>query len=184
MLNSLVIKLCFWSVFHRSQSIVFSVNVHDSDEISGHLNLLITSDNLSHAVIVNCGPRLDFVVVIVIITTSCQCIVVIVITIARLDLPFWYRLTRVVADKRPLNGCVCTNLLLLFITVTVTARGVYASVTCPSVCLSVCPIFGRSSNSNSLRKLKADICRLQKKKKQYSVIRESGVVTVTSIAAA
>jgi len=26
---------------------------------------------------------------------------------ARLVLPFWYRLTWVVPDKRPLNGCVC-----------------------------------------------------------------------------
>ena len=26
---------------------------------------------------------------------------------SRLDLPFWYRLTRVVLDKGPLNGCVC-----------------------------------------------------------------------------
>jgi len=25
---------------------------------------------------------------------------------SRLGLPFWYRLTRVVLDKRPLNGCV------------------------------------------------------------------------------
>ena len=25
----------------------------------------------------------------------------------RLVLPFWYRLTRVVQDKVPLNGCVC-----------------------------------------------------------------------------
>ena len=28
---------------------------------------------------------------------------------SRLVLPFWYRLTRVVPDKRPLNGCVCIN---------------------------------------------------------------------------
>ena len=26
---------------------------------------------------------------------------------SRLVLPFWYRLTRVVPDKKPLNGCVC-----------------------------------------------------------------------------
>ena len=26
---------------------------------------------------------------------------------SRLVLPFWYQLTRVVPDKRPLNGCVC-----------------------------------------------------------------------------
>jgi len=26
---------------------------------------------------------------------------------SRLVLPFWYRLTRVVLDKEPLNGCVC-----------------------------------------------------------------------------
>jgi len=28
---------------------------------------------------------------------------------SRLVLPFWYRLTRVVLDKGPLNGCVCYN---------------------------------------------------------------------------
>ena len=26
---------------------------------------------------------------------------------SRLVLPFWYRLTRVVPEKEPLNGCVC-----------------------------------------------------------------------------
>ena len=36
---------------------------------------------------------------------------------SRLVLPFWYRLTRVVPDKGPLNGClcVCTAGLLLFL---------------------------------------------------------------------
>jgi len=29
---------------------------------------------------------------------------------SRLVLPFWYRLTRVVPDKGPLNGCVCVFL--------------------------------------------------------------------------
>ena len=28
---------------------------------------------------------------------------------SRLVLPFWYRLTRVVLDKGPLNGCVCES---------------------------------------------------------------------------
>jgi len=28
---------------------------------------------------------------------------------SRLVLPFWYRLTRVVPDKGPLNGCVCVS---------------------------------------------------------------------------
>jgi len=28
---------------------------------------------------------------------------------SRLVLPFWYRLTRIVPEKRPLNGCVCTR---------------------------------------------------------------------------
>jgi len=28
---------------------------------------------------------------------------------SRLVLPFWYRLTRVVPDKGPLNGCVCVT---------------------------------------------------------------------------
>ena len=30
---------------------------------------------------------------------------------SRLVLPFWYRLTRVVLDKEPLNGCVCVCVL-------------------------------------------------------------------------
>ena len=29
---------------------------------------------------------------------------------SRLVLPFWYRLTRVVLEKGPLNGCVCVSL--------------------------------------------------------------------------
>jgi len=28
---------------------------------------------------------------------------------SRLVLPFWYRLTRVVSDKGPLNGCMCAT---------------------------------------------------------------------------
>jgi len=31
---------------------------------------------------------------------------------SRLVLPFWYRLTRVVPDKGPLNGCVCVAMCL------------------------------------------------------------------------
>jgi len=39
---------------------------------------------------------------------------------SRLDLPFWYQLTRVVMDKGPLNGCVCVlqhrwNMLLWYL---------------------------------------------------------------------
>ena len=32
---------------------------------------------------------------------------------SRLVLPFWYRLTRVVPDKGPLNVCVCVNAILM-----------------------------------------------------------------------
>jgi len=32
---------------------------------------------------------------------------------SRLVLPFWYRLTRVVPDKEPLNGCVCVALIII-----------------------------------------------------------------------
>ena len=32
-----------------------------------------------------------------------------------LPLPFWYRLTRVVPDKGPLNGCVCVCVCVLTI---------------------------------------------------------------------
>jgi len=39
---------------------------------------------------------------------------------SRLVVPFWYRLTRVVPDKGPLNGFVC---LFLFVKVTKTSRG-------------------------------------------------------------
>ena len=34
---------------------------------------------------------------------------------SRLVLPFWYRLTRVVLDKGPLNGCVCVLLHYTFV---------------------------------------------------------------------
>ena len=32
---------------------------------------------------------------------------------SRLDLPFWYRLTRVVLEKWPLSGCVCVCVIRL-----------------------------------------------------------------------
>ena len=32
---------------------------------------------------------------------------------SRLVLPFWYRLTRVVLEKGPLNGCVCVCVFVL-----------------------------------------------------------------------
>jgi len=35
-------------------------------------------------------------------------------SISRLVLPFWYRLTCVVPDKGPLNGCVCVCVVVLF----------------------------------------------------------------------
>ena len=37
---------------------------------------------------------------------------------SRLVLPFWYRLTRVVPEKGPLNVCVCVCVLLLQILIT------------------------------------------------------------------
>ena len=33
--------------------------------------------------------------------------------ISQLNLPFWYRLTRVVPEKGPLNGCVCVVVQLV-----------------------------------------------------------------------
>jgi len=33
---------------------------------------------------------------------------------SRSVLPFWYRLTRVVLDKEPLNGCVCAGVCASF----------------------------------------------------------------------
>jgi len=38
------------------------------------------------------------------VTVSC-------ISKIQIGLPFWYRLTRVVPDNRPLNGCVCVCVL-------------------------------------------------------------------------
>jgi len=35
--------------------------------------------------------------------------------LSRLVLPFWYRPTRVVLDKGPLNGCVCVCVIYVFI---------------------------------------------------------------------
>ena len=54
---------------------------------------------------------------------------------SRLVFPFWYRLTRVVPDKGPLNGCVCVTfkkvlkLLCNLISCTVVNLPVYTSVT-------------------------------------------------------
>ena len=36
---------------------------------------------------------------------------------SRLVLPFWYRLTRVVPEKGPLNGCVCVLVLAVLVAV-------------------------------------------------------------------
>ena len=45
---------------------------------------------------------------------------------SRLVLPFWYQLTRVVPEKRPLNGCVCARL----------ARSVEGTwLSCSTLCL-------------------------------------------------
>jgi len=47
----------------------------------------------------------------------CQCHSLSVASVkSRLVLPFWYRLTWVVADKGLLNGCVFTNMLALWAT--------------------------------------------------------------------
>jgi len=42
---------------------------------------------------------------------------------SRLILPFWYRLTRVVLDTGPLNGCVCVCIWMLILSFTNTVRG-------------------------------------------------------------
>jgi len=39
--------------------------------------------------------------------TASHCLLLFASVKSRLVLPFWYRLTRVVLDKGPLNGCVC-----------------------------------------------------------------------------
>jgi len=49
---------------------------------------------------------------------------------SRLVLPFWYQLTRVVPDKRPLNGCVCVCVCY--------SSMVYVVATCPSVTKRYC----------------------------------------------
>jgi len=45
---------------------------------------------------------------------------------SRLVLPLWYRLTRVVTDKGPLNVCVCSVVVvvLVMLIVVVSARGI------------------------------------------------------------
>ena len=46
--------------------------------------------------------------------SSCHCHSLSLASVkSRLVLPFWYRLTRVVPEKGPLNGCVCCGWLLL-----------------------------------------------------------------------
>jgi len=55
---------------------------------------------------------------------------------SRLVLPFWYRLTRVVPDKGPLNGCVC---------VCVCVRGVRCEV-----CLTVLNLYDLDAVSDVL----------------------------------
>ena len=46
----------------------------------------------------------------------CQCYSLSLASVkSRLVLPFWYRLTRVVLDKGPLNGCVCIHCQLMWL---------------------------------------------------------------------
>ena len=48
---------------------------------------------------------------------------------SRLVLPFWYRLTRVVPDKGPLNGCVCVCSVTDFVVPVWYADGVHNTLT-------------------------------------------------------
>jgi len=41
---------------------------------------------------------------------------------SRLVLPFWYRLTRVVPEKGPLNGCVCVRVCVTLLSFSLTIR--------------------------------------------------------------
>jgi len=59
-------------------------------------------------------------------------------------LPFWYRLTRVVLDEGPLNGCMCVGVLLRFGRIFIPllpilwATRCIMFLTCLSVCLCAC----------------------------------------------
>jgi len=46
----------------------------------------------------------------------------------QIGLPFWYRLTRVVVDKGPLNACVCVTYLLLYLHFVFTADSSWSAV--------------------------------------------------------
>ena len=62
---------------------------------------------------------------------------------SRLVLPFWYRLTWVVPEKRPLNGCVC-YLLLAECLIAVSLL----SSCCVLACLPSHPVGGREGRQN------------------------------------
>ena len=69
---------------------------------------------------------------------------------SRLVLPFWYRLTRVVPEKGPLNGCLCVcgddyvvNLKVVSKTTKCRDFTVILPVFFPQKCIVILPIFYR-----------------------------------------
>ena len=72
--------------------------------------------------------------------SGCHCHSLSLVSVkSRLVLPFWYRLTRVVPDKGPLNRCVCVCR-----SAQPMAAGVTLSVLCVSVCLRLDVVSGMS----------------------------------------
>ena len=56
---------------------------------------------------------------------------------SRLVLPFWYRLTQVVLEKRPLNGCSWLQCMVIFMSFHGSGRKHYHFRLCYSECIAV-----------------------------------------------
>ena len=76
---------------------------------------------------------------------------------SRLVLPFWYRLTRVVPEKGPLNVCVC-----VCVCVRACVRVCFVSWNASNLCL-VCAISGLSTTACLRKSINKQINRLMQK---------------------
>ena len=82
---------------------------------------------------------------------------------SRLVLPFWYRLTRVVPDKGPLNGCVCVCVCR-------------ACLLHSLLCIAQWNWRSASGSTNSCMTtscLRNDLCKLERKRKRGILYTES-----------
>ena len=86
---------------------------------------------------------------------------------SRLVLPFWYRLTRVVPDKGPLNGCVC-------VCVCATGGVIVSSAFCTSYCLITCTLGELPAVCWRTIPMHRRLCPLSIKRLQWLITHKEG----------